>query len=83
MTDKPDGKWQGRSRVVALILAVLVLYPLSFGPAHYLYWKSRPTQPSTPLGRTLAAFYSPVTETAKHFGVYGWLKWYCDLFPAP
>ena len=31
----------------------------------------------------MAAFYSPVTETAKRFGVYGWLKWYCDLFPAP
>ncbi len=56
--DKPKKRWsRRRKRIVAALLAVLVLYPLSIGPAYL--WASRSGDPSAS-AKLLDTGYAPL-----------------------
>ena len=62
---------------------MVVLYPLSFGPVHYLRERFGPSDPNAPMTRAIMAFYWPLEKTARFFGVFDWLLRYADSFPQP
>ena len=77
MTDKPDGKrgWTA----VWIVVALLVLYPLSIGPAAWL----QDSVDRTGTGWTSRIFeqvYWPLCCTADVTGMHTFLARYIDLF---
>ena len=77
--EKPHSISSIATRIVCMLLGVLVLYPLSFGPAAYL-WTQQPS-----MYPAMMDFYHPLLmatyNTRFHDPLYGYMWWWEKLAP--
>jgi hypothetical protein len=79
MTDEPDGKRWGWIRWAWIIIALLVLYTLSIGPAAWLDDRIDHTEAAW-TSRIFGQVYWPLCCTADAIGLHNLLARYIDLF---
>lgn len=86
MSDEPnqveDDPTRKRPSPVAVVLVVLVLYPLSIGPAAGLItWLRHSTSAGERVNDIATVFYRPLVWIAEKSPVLiGWLEMYVDWF---
>lgn len=75
-----ERKRMGLRGSLYLILALLVLYPLSFGPAAWMLNKLEPDGSNPILDRIFTAFYRPLSWVVYDTAMQGWLAQYLSWF---